>query len=303
MSLSVVQLRSRSALIYKVREQGGYYRNKLRVNMQHVRAENKQYSGEVTQGAKKRITKAIELLVMRSSKRNVFNRVTQKNQLFDLAFITLTIPDNRTDLTPNYAYTNLLKPWLRAVGLIGTQYDYVWKLEYQTRGVIHFHITTNKFIDLEDIKYRWNKIIEANGLMREYIAKHGTNKPNSTDVHAVYKAKNMAAYLIKYCTKKTQAKGINTESESIAGEQSSGKIFGCSERLRGGKLPTIALTYEVEERLHHVLRKSLARAIYKEHCTFIYFDKISSKSILNETAAMDVIQQLHNLEPPNKIKL
>jgi hypothetical protein len=298
MELTTLQLRSKSALLYKQVEFSGVRRNKLREQMRRLQAKKMAYSGEVTKGSKKRITKAIELLVMRSKKREVYNSVTKKTQIFDLAFITLTIPDNRTDLTTNYAYTNLLKPWLRAVGLLGTEYDYVWKLEYQARGVIHYHITTNKFIDLVDIKRYWNKIIEREGLMNEYISKHGSSQPNSTDVHAVYKVKNFAAYLIKYCTKKTK-KEREAESDSDSSNKvNRGKIFGCSESLKVANYPTIPLTYEVEERLHHVINKRLARAVYKEYCTFIYFDKVSSKSILNESAAKDVINQLfYNLQP------
>jgi hypothetical protein len=113
-------------------------------------------------------------------------------------------------------------------------YNFVWKVETQKNGNIHAHLTTDVFTDHKVVRSIWNKILNEYGVIDKYNEKHKdlseeqyvsmyanaeqTNiiqlrkaykngvdsnwkNPNSTDVHAVHKVKDLGAYLAKYFAK------------------------------------------------------------------------------------------------------
>ena len=117
-------------------------------------------------------------------------------------------------------------------------HNYIWRAETQKNGNIHFHITLNKFLYAKDLRDAWNKVLSKTEMLKNYqnkfknmsfedycIYRHkfGRSKtknlrtafdfgvktnwlsPNTTDIHAVYKIKNIAAYLCEYLTKNNSA--------------------------------------------------------------------------------------------------
>lgn len=181
----------------------------------------KTYSGTVTAGAKKRIQKAVSILIQGSRERWITNTVTGKRQKFKIGFITLTISETEKNLTAKEAHKLLLEPFLRHCRHKYGMHSYIWKAELQERGQIHYHLTTNIFIPYDKIRDYWNKLQRKAGLLDNFAAKYGHYNPNSTDVHSVYKIKNLEAYLIKYLSKSEEDKG-----------QTQGKIWDCSKSLK-----------------------------------------------------------------------
>nr|WP_319266663.1 hypothetical protein [uncultured Draconibacterium sp.] len=152
---------------------------------------------------------------------------------FKLTFITLTLPAKQKHSDQeikskclNHFLTTLRRKWKVEL--------YIWKAEKQENGNIHFHILANKFIKWQDIRSEWNKIIQKLGYvssyqqnMRAYFSegfrmsenpkdkrtraaqikayeqgkKENWTNPNSTDIHALYKVKNVSAYIAKYISK------------------------------------------------------------------------------------------------------
>jgi len=161
----------------------------------------KAYSGKVPNGVKKRINKAVALLILKSPKRYIFNPVTKKRQPFTLNFITLTVSSIKL-ISSVEGYHNLLKPFLRKLRIYcNGDVSYIWKCELQERGQIHYHITCNKFVHLDFIKSTWNNLQRKNRYLDHYAKLYKTFTPNSTDVHAVWKVKDIASYLSKYLSK------------------------------------------------------------------------------------------------------
>lgn len=120
---------------------------------------------------------------------------------YKLVFITLTL--SSAQIHPDKLIKErLLQPILRQLRNKWKVNNYLWKAEAQDNGNIHFHITTDKYIHWEELRISWNAIQETLG----YITRSGISNPNSTDVTAVYKAKNVAAYLAGYIGKKDQYK-------------------------------------------------------------------------------------------------
>ena len=180
----------------------------------------KAYSGKVTNAVKKRINKAVDLLIMKSPKKYVYNPVTRKRQPFTLNFITLTVSAIR-NISSIEGYVNLLKPFLRKLRMrFKDGISYVWKCELQKRGQIHYHLTCNRFVHLDWIRKEWNKLQRKHRYLDHYAKIYHTFNPNSTDVHAVWKVRDVASYLCKYLSKNDPTQVIKS------------KVWDCSNDLK-----------------------------------------------------------------------
>lgn len=183
----------------------------------------KTYTGVMTPSAQKRIRRMCDIFVQRSPVRHVWNPVTNRPIRFRLTFATVTISCQQIISAPD-AYKLGLAPLLRWLRRSCGVEDYIWKLEFQQRGQIHYHITLNRFVRHDYLRREWNHIQEVAGWMDDFRARHGHSNPNSTDIHAVQKVEKIDLYLAKYLCKGTGASAIK------------GKVWGCSKSLSGKRL-------------------------------------------------------------------
>lgn len=123
-----------------------------------------------------------------------------------------------------YIVNHMLQPFLKWIKRKGNEL-YVWRAETQANGNIHFHITTNRYLHWESIRNKWNDIQRNNGYIKAYMDKGGDNNPNSTDVKGVKDARRMAAYMVKYMSKKTEGRRAVTC-----------KVWSCSSKLEKHKI-------------------------------------------------------------------
>jgi len=152
---------------------------------------------------------------------------------FKLSFITLTLSATQHN-SDEEIKSKLLNHFLTDLRRKHNVNYYIWKAEKQENGNIHFHILTNRYIPHNYIRESWNSIqnkagfnyIDIYSKNMQAFFKHGfksfpndkrtlsqqkkvynINKsikwtnPNSTDIHALYKVKNIQAYLTKYISK------------------------------------------------------------------------------------------------------
>ena len=145
--------------------------------------------------------------------------------------MTLSAKQHNTD---EEIKSKLLNNFLTTARRSWKMKDYIWKAEKQENGNIHFHILTNVYIKHLDIRKVWNSIQNKSGFnyvdiysknMQEFfkngfksfpndkrtkekqLAVYEENKlinwtnPNSTDIHALYKIRNISAYMSKYLAK------------------------------------------------------------------------------------------------------
>lgn len=186
----------------------------------------KTYSGKVTTHAAKRIKKAVDLLVQVSKPTLIYNDVIQRHIMHTLSFITLTISAKEQHITASQGHELLLQKWILRMKRKAGLNTYIWKAELQKNGQLHYHITTPSWINYTLIRDEWNNILAKAGLKKTWDESSGKIQ-NSTDVHAVYKVKDLAAYLCKYLSKEDK-------------EQSTkGKIWDCSLNLKRSKLFTV----------------------------------------------------------------
>jgi hypothetical protein len=112
---------------------------------------------------------------------------------------------------------------------------YVWKLELQARGQIHFHILSDAFVHWKEVREKWNYI------QGKYTDILKGMDYNSTDIHAIYKASDVGRYISKYISK-------NEDNPETLAKMQIKKFWGCSRNLQGQK----RFTFEYDGRFNGV---------------------------------------------------
>jgi hypothetical protein len=266
-----VQLRYKSLLLYnKFWFDVNYSRNysNLRYNGQK---EQLTYSGSMTKGAKKRIERAVDLLLMISPQQKVLNPITNKYNKFQLTFITLTISDDTKIYDGKFCNDNLLKPFLRWLREVKKVKSYLWKLELQERGQPHYHITTNEFIRFDEICNKWNLLQKELGMLNDFKSRFGHYNPNSTDIHQVYKIQDIKAYLVKYLSKADKS-----------GKKVNCKVWDCSENLKGKKYFEFDFDDLTNYNFIDFYNNSNTTLFKNEHCEILKNKVLKTTSILND---------------------
>lgn len=181
---------------------------------------------------------------------------------FKMNFITLKLPSEQrhssdfiTKNCLNQLITELQKKW-------GFQ-NYVWRLEYQKNGNVHYHIATDSFVDFYWLRSTWNRILNKHNYVDAYKQKFnkmtfseycksydvgkdvdfetlkkryadgrksGWMMPNSVDVKSVSNAKNIAFYISKYMGKNSSNSGIKSLPVHELNSSNS-RLWFCSRSL------------------------------------------------------------------------
>lgn len=185
------------------------------------------YSGTFTRSARKRMLCALDCLILLSPARKIYNPIAQKTHTFQMSFITLTY--SCADIVDYKDSMRHLEQFLKWLTRTAGARLYVWRLEIQKRGQIHFHIVTEAFIRYDAIRDKWNSIQQKAGLIER-----GMN-PNSTDIKSAISVSDVAAYVSKYMAKEDKEPTNYTGSEIK-------KFYGTSQNLQGAKRPTFDCT-------------------------------------------------------------
>lgn len=226
---------------------------KLARNRQIGAGEEPTQRNQLSAKAVRRLTNACNWLVASASKKQVFEKSTGKRFWFKINFVTLTLPGSGEEISDYKFKSVLIHNFINTLRASHGLNQYVWKVEAQENGAIHAHFTTDTFIHWQDLRNVWNRILEKNGLLESYQAKHSamsfedycneynptgtrdieamrkafefgqkTNwkSPNSTDVHSVWKVNDIGAYLAKYM-------GKNEEDR----REIKGRLWGSSQHL------------------------------------------------------------------------
>lgn len=190
--------------------------------------------GQISSQTQSKIINAINLIVCTADDK--YFQLTPLSQIykFKVNFVTLTLPSKqRHDDTTikNECLNQLLTEWRKD----NPSLKYCWRAEKQANGNIHFHILSNTFYHYKHLRSDWNRIINKLGYVdsysksfegisfKSYLSKsmskgwdvkvlfdrwkkgtsEGWKNPNTTDVHAVRRIKDVASYVAKYCAKKS----------------------------------------------------------------------------------------------------
>jgi hypothetical protein len=189
------------------------------------------YSGTFTLNAKKRLKTTIDTLLQITKPEKKFHPYLKKIVTHQLSVITLTIPDD-TLIHPHTAHKNLLEPFIKWLRDTQQVKSYIWKMEWQKRGQIHYHLTLPNMVHLKQIRDKWNYYIKLNNLSDNYYKQHGNYDCNSTDIHKVYKIKNLQGYLEKEFVKSIQNECPHGNFTPLETADKKYKHWDCSLNLK-----------------------------------------------------------------------
>lgn len=180
-----------------------------------------QYKGDLSPGAKKRLKRAIQLILAIAEPKTAMNWKMNKEFKFKLNFITLTLPGMQGDITDKSIKSKVLDVWLKSAKRRFKLRSYIWRAERQKNGNLHFHLVTDTYIPYDQLRDTWNVRLNALGFIDRFEKKHGHRHPNSTDVHAIHNVKNLAGYFSKYMAK-----------DAKKDQPIDGKVWDCSRNLK-----------------------------------------------------------------------
>lgn len=232
-------------------------------------AQRERYKGFVTPALKKRMQKAITILLQSTPLKYSTHPVSGRTVAHKLSFITLTTPKHEKSTSAKFCHKHLLEPALRILRQRYGMKSYIWKVELQNNGQVHYHITTEIMINHTALRNIWNNLLRKNDMLAEFKKEYGHDNPNSTDIHAVHKINNLEAYLVKYICKEYQNE-----------TKLDGKIWDCSKNIKTAdyfKAPLDFTTHQIIRKLQktqQIITHYFEKAIYLDFKTsdyYIYF--------------------------------
>lgn len=181
---------------------------------------------------------------------------------FKINFVTLTLPS--TQVHPTSQITNeCFNQFLTEIRQRTKLENYVWRLEFQQNGNVHYHIISDTYLDYFFVQKIWNRIINKLGYvdafqkkmqgltLNSYFSKYGAgnldlfpnfakryakgvsekwSNPPSVDVKNCTSEKHIGSYISKYFSK---SKDNNPVQNSLDNEENSFglRLWFCSRSL------------------------------------------------------------------------
>ena len=312
-TVPIVQIRPNMILVYpQTLWPSGFAPNRRSNNLsivwnkqenQDANFEGKEaYSGQLTFASRKRLQKAINLLVAISDVKRVQAPKSGKWFDFKVNFVTLTLPSAQGSITDKELKKTCLDNFFKAMRRKHQLKDYVWRAERQFNGNLHFHITTNTYLPQDAIRNEWNRQLSKFHFIDDFKALHGHSNPNSTDVHAVSKLKNIAAYMVKYMSKdpaehleevnqKRMAKGDDpiipedhefrqVEGQPLWDDPINGKVWDCSLNLKSKTRCETEACDQIQAEVNRIVKKHHLKWKSTEYCYLIFTGNKDMKLIL-----------------------
>lgn len=231
---------------------------------------NNDHEGEMSMKASKRVRTIITWFTELTKDKS--HRQDGKLIKYRLTFATLTLPSAQkfdSGHDDEFIKRNLLNRFLQEAKRKWNVVNYLWRAEAQENGNIHFHITFDKFIYHVELRNLWNGILSDNGYIKTYQEKmreffkngfrmsdnpkdsrseeqqrqayvkaveSNFSSPNSTDIHSIYKIRNVGAYLAKYVSKNLKVYTIRTAEQywKVKKEVSKHESFLSMEKTADG---------------------------------------------------------------------
>lgn len=213
------------------------------------------YTGILSPSAKKKLIRAINLLVAIAEPKKAIHFETGKEFTFRVNFITLTLPAPQGSITDKELKQKCLKQWLEYWKDQLPGMSYVWRAERQKNGNLHFHLVSDRYLHYKRIRETWNRCLESTGLINRFEEKHGHRHPNSTDVHAVKHVRNLGAYIAKYMSK--------TESKA---QPIQGRVWDCSKNLKRKDTCSFPASSTDHEQFAALMDAHPSAVFSTEHC-------------------------------------
>lgn len=258
---------------------------------------------ELSQSAQKKLREKVTWLYHYARKKSVKTRKGKQISNFRMNFMTLKLPSIQVH-TSDFITKNCLNQFFVEISKKYDFKNYVWRLEYQGNGNLHYHIATDTYIDYFVALWTWNRIINKYGYVDAYSEKftkmtfesyrnsqekvekadfkilheryakgvrEGWKNPNTVDVKAVFGSNNIAFYISKYMSKnEKEKKGVKLPV--CEDNSANSRLWFCSRSLsKIDRLNDIRDVFEVDFFGSLLRAEGVVHKIY-DYCCVIYFD-------------------------------
>lgn len=258
-----------------------------------------------------RIREKVTWLYELAKSKTIIQDYNQSVICFKMNFITLTLPAFQKHTTAVIT-SECLNQFLTECKKKYNLENYVWRLEFQKNGNVHYHLATDTYISYTSCKLIWNRCLAKLGYISDYAEKFGNmtfeeyrqatnsngltpfnvlrerygrgcatrwDSPNTVDVRAVGNAKNIAHYISKYITKPS-ADSTNSIVFNREPKESNLRMWFCSRSL--SRLSAIEVFLDEYNDLTDKVLSGIekARKYIFDYCSVWYF---SARDQTNET--------------------
>lgn len=219
---------------------------------------------------------------------------------FRQSFVTLTLPSKQ--IHSDVEIKKCMNHFLTNIRRSFKVENYVWKAELQKNENIHFHLSFDKYIHFQAVRYYWLLAIKPLGYVDAYAAKFSAmsvfqyaayrgltvpeasaaygqgvrsrwQSPNCVDVSAVTTASSVSNYLSKYFAKNDDQ---NLDPERIA---AFGKVWARSTSLSRLKYRNKFEFQEVKKFIQQLIEMKAVKRVCYDFSTVFYINFKALKGI------------------------
>lgn len=291
-----------STTVKKSKTDNSYVSKSEQLRIERVRNANK-HNFELSKQAQKNIQDKIQWLYHFARKKTVTSLNGKVLSDFKMSFVTLTLPSTQVHCSDHITGDYLNQLFVELKAKMGIE-NYVWRLEYQKNGNIHYHIATDVFLNYYLLRNIWNRIINKGGYVDSYTAKmkamtlmdyvrnytnadnsnftelqeryakgcrEGWVNPSSVDVKNVSNSKAIAFYISKYFGKNQQSRVGIALAVNDANSGNS-RLWFCSRAL--SRLKMVADIREAldQDYLEFMFTGQNVKKIVTDYCTIFYYN-------------------------------
>lgn len=256
---------------------------------------------EISANAKRNLQQKVQWLFHLAKKKDIKTYSGKRIHSFRCAFLTFTLPSKQFHPTVEIT-KDLFNHCLTVFRQRYKMENYVWRLEFQKNGNVHYHLVTDTYIDYFAALAIWNKVLETKGYVSKYKEKHQSmslqdylkayppnaysdfsvqakryakgkslnwETPNTVDVKSVVSKAKITYYISKYFNK-TASHGVACNGLDNEDNSKTIRLWFCSRSL--SKLKSIsAYIFETDYDIKY-LAKALKNAVkVRFKYAFVYF--------------------------------
>lgn len=268
-----------------------------------IKKEKKGHDFELSKQARKNLRSKVTWLYHFAKKQVIHTRKGKTLTNFKMNFATLKLPSEQIH-TSDFITKNCLNQLFVEIAKKYSFKNYVWRLEYQKNGNLHYHIATDCYIDYDFLLNTWNRILNKYGyvdmytrkfiqfslsdyiknagfgdktdykIMQERYAKgcrEKWTKPNTVDVKAVFGKSNIAFYISKYMAKKPE-EGEVKKLPICESNSSFSRLWFCSKSLSACKTETDFRDVQEIDLYSILVGLDKVKRVVCDYCTLLYFN-------------------------------
>jgi hypothetical protein len=155
---------------YNANELKSLYDQEKGIKKEKKQLIRKFHNFEISENAYRNLKKKITWLYYLAKSRHIKTHSGKEIYNFKMLFLTLTLPSKQKHNT-SFITKNFFNQFITEMRAITKMKNFVWRLEFQSNGNVHYHIVTDTYIDYFTARRVWNRILEKEGYVSDYAEK------------------------------------------------------------------------------------------------------------------------------------